>query len=328
MAQDIWCVAETRGGKVASSVYELLGQGRKLADTLGQKLAVVLIGKGIEGQAAELGPYGADLVRVVDHAAFENFTDDFYAKALAELAKKHSPRLVLLPASTFGKSLGPRAAALIGAGLAADVSELSFEGGAFKASRGCGGGAFVVSLTWNAQPEMATVRPGSFARAAKQDGKTAEVVKEAVDPSGWPVKTRFKSFTPEESKEIDVGRADVVVSGGYALGGADAFKMLRELAGLLNGAVGASRRAVDSGWIPYRHQVGLTGRTVRPKLYIACGISGQIQHLAGMAQSGAVVCINKDPKAPLMEMADYRVEGDLFEIIPALIDELKKSRNH
>jgi len=325
--KDVWCVADAKGGKASPGLFELLGEGRKLADALGQKLCVVLIGKGVAG-GAELGAYGVDLVRVIDHAAFENFTDEAYARALAELAKKHAPRLILLAGNAFGKSLGPRAAALLPAGLAAEVSELSFDkaAGAFMGSRTCGGGGFVAPVSWTAQPEMATVRLGSFAKAAKQDGKTAEVAVEAVDPSGWPVRTRFKAFSPEESKEIDIGRADVIVAGGYALGGAENFKMLRELANLLGGAVGASRRAVDSGWIPYRNQVGLTGRTVRPKLYIACGISGQIQHLAGMSQSGTVVAINKDPKAPLMELADIRVEADLFEVVPAIIEELKKQK--
>jgi electron transfer flavoprotein alpha subunit len=325
--KDVWCVGEAKGGKASPALHELLGEGRTLADALGQKLCVILIGKGVAG-AAELGAYGADLVRVVDHAAFENFIDESYARALVELAKKHAPRLILLAGNNFGRSLAPRVAALLPAGLAAEVSELSFDkaSGAFKAVRTCGGGGFVAPVTWSVQPEMATVRLGSFAKAAKKDGKTAEVVVEAVDPSAWPARTRFKAFNAEETKEIDIGRAEVIVSGGYALGGADNFKMLRELAGLLGGAVGASRRAVDSGWIPYRHQVGLTGRTVRPKLYIACGISGQIQHLAGMSQSGTVVAINKDPKAPLMELADYRVEGDIFEIIPALIEELKRQK--
>jgi len=325
--KDVWCVAEVRQGRILSSVYELLTAARSLAGAMGQKAVVVVMGNKVEEQAASLGAFGADRVLVLDHPAFENFVDEIAARALTELTRKHGPRTILLPSSTFGRSLAPRAAALIPAGLASEVSEISYDAGSdsVKAVRTCGGGSYLVSVGWDAnRPAMATVRAGSFDKAAKSEGRRCEVVRETLDPGAWPVKTRFKSFTAEESKEIDLARADIIVSGGYALGGPEAFTMLRELAHLLGGAVGASRRAVDAGWIPYRHQVGLTGRTVRPKLYIACGISGQIQHLAGMSQSGTIVAINTDPKAPLMQMADIAVEGDVFQIVPALVAELKK----
>lgn len=325
---EVWCVAEARKGKLVSSVYELLGAGRTLAEAMGGKLAAVVIGHKVGEIAAGLGAYGAQRVYAVDHPAFAEFTDETASRALAEVVKRDKPRLVLLAGSTTGRSLAARTAALAGIGLAAEVSELSYDKGSdtLKAVRSCGGGSWLTPVSWDGgKPGMATVRLGSFERAQSKNGQ-CEVVQEAVDPSGWNPRTRFKGFFPEESKEIDLARADIVVSGGYALGGPQAFDMLRELAHLLGGAVGASRRAVDSGWIPYRHQVGLTGRTVKPKVYIACGISGQIQHLAGMSQADTIVAINTDPKAPMMELANYSVVGDIFELVPALIEELKKQK--
>lgn len=326
---DIWCVAEIRQGKVVPGVYELITGAKALAGTLGGKVCAVVIAKDAAASAAGFGAYGVEKVYAVDNPVFENFVDEAHGRALAELIAAKKPRVVLLPASTFGRSLAARAGGLARVGTASEIMELSADKASdtIKAVRGCAGGGSLVEISWGAgKPAMASVRAGSFERAQAVNGASCAVETVAMDPSGWGLKTRFKSFTPEETKEIDLARADIIVSGGYALGGPQAFEMLRQLAHLLGGAVGASRRAVDSGWIPYRHQVGLTGRTVKPKLYIACGISGQIQHLAGMAQSGAIVAINKDAKAPLMEMADYAVEGDIFEIVPALVEELKKAK--
>jgi electron transfer flavoprotein alpha subunit len=324
MAGEIWCVAEQRRGQVPPGVLEALSGAKKLAGPMGAKVAAVLIGSGVKDKAKDLGERGADRVIVVDDAGLANYNDDLQPAVLAKLIEAEKPAVVLVPSSVLGKSLANRAAPLAKMGLAADVSDFKFEGGAVKAVRACCGGVQLVEVTAKG-PLMATVAKGAFARAEAQAGRAFET-KEL--PASLPAaKLKFVSFAADEGDAKDIGQVDVIVSGGYGLGKKEGFQLLEELAKLLGGAVGASRRVVDSGWIPYRHQVGLTGRTVKPKLYIACGISGQIQHLAGMGQSDTIVAINTDKEAPLMKIATYAVPGDIFEVVPALIAEIKKDRN-
>ena len=236
----------------------------------------------------------------------------------------------MLPASTIGRSFASRVAITAGTGITADATEFSIDPKTrmMHATRPSFGGNLMATILCEKQrPEMATVRPMSFARAPRVEGRQGKILKVTVDPTKWNVRTKFKQYVPEQSKQEDITSADRIVSGGLGLGNSDGFKLVEELANEMHAAVGASRAVVDKGWIPYRHQVGLTGRTVRPKLYIACGISGAIQHLAGMSSSEFIVAINKDGAAPIMSIANLAVEGDLYEIIPALIKELKALKN-
>jgi len=327
--KNVWCVAEQRLGKISPSIYELISAGKKVAEELGQQVCVVLVGKGVSSEAQNLAQTGVDKIFVLENDALENFVGEVHGKILANFIEKEKPNKVFLAATSIGRSWAARTAVLVKTGLAAEVTELSVDktSGHLNMRRPCCSGTLMVTTSCKkARPEMATIRAGSFSAAEKANGKKGEVVKVPVDLSGIKSRTSFKAHEPQTDDVIDVTQADMVVSGGYGLGSPEGFKPIKELAKLMGAAVGASRRVVDLGWIPYRHQVGLTGRTIKPKLYMACGISGQIQHLAGMSQSDTIVAINKDPEAPLMKIADFAVEGDLHQIIPSLIEELKKSK--
>jgi electron transfer flavoprotein alpha subunit len=301
----------------------LLNIGRSLANELGEKLVAVIIGKDVAKHAQLLIEHGADKVFVIEHEKLGQFVDDIYASVLVELLVKEKPNKFLLPASTIGRSFGSRVAVMANTGITADVTELNInkeKGNLLNAIRPSFGGTLMATILCirGHRPEMATVRPLVFTPSIREAGRKGEVVNVPVDASKWKTRERHVRFEAEEEKEVDISQAQVIVAGGYGVGSADGFKPIKELAKTLGGAVGASRRAVDAGWIPYRHQVGLTGRVVRPKLYIAVGISGQIQHLAGMNSSDTIVCINKDSDVPLMKLATYSVQGDLFEILGAL----------
>lgn len=328
-AKGVWCLAEVRHGQLIPTVFELIHVGRGLADTLKEPLSVVLVGKDVAQHAQDMVDRGADQVYVLDHAVFENFTDDLYAQALADLAQKEKPNKFLVPGSIACRSLAARLSVKLNAGLAADATALSLDAqGSLVAVRSCFGGNIVATVGFDQRrPEMATVRPMCFPRAEKSAGRQARIVNVPVDPAAFKSRTKFVKFEADQSGVKDIGGAEIIVSGGRGVGGPEGFKPVEALAKALGAAVGASRAAVDAGWIPYRHQVGLTGRTVRPKLYIACGISGQIQHLAGMSAADVIVAINKDPQAPLMKLANLSVQADLFELIPALIKEIEKRRN-
>lgn len=324
----VWTYAEVRHGKVQTTAFELLGVGRKLADELKEPLAAVLMGKGVSGQAQELIDRGADKVYVMDHDALGQFVDELYANIVVDLIIKEKPNKFLLPASTIGRSFGSRVAVLANTGITADATELSInkeKGNLLNAIRPSFGGTLMATILCirGHRPEMATIRPMAFPQAEKQEGRKGEIVNVPVDPSHYKQRERHVRFEAEESEEVDIQQATTIIAGGYGLGGKEGFEPIKALAHTLGAAVGASRKAVDAGWIPYRHQVGLTGRTVRPKLYIAVGISGQIQHLAGMNSSETIVCINEDPEAPLMKLATYAVQGDLFKLIPAIQKELE-----
>jgi electron transfer flavoprotein alpha subunit len=265
----------------------------------------------------------------LEHPQLDQFVDETYANLLVDLLKKENPNKLLMPASIIGRSFGSRVAVLGNTGITADATELSInkeKGGVLNAIRPSFGGTLMATILCirGHRPEMVTVRPMAFAPGEKQGGRQGEVVKVTVDLSKWKTRERHVRFEPETNKEVDISGAQTVVAGGYGLGSADGFKPLIEVAHLLGAAVGASRKAVDAGWIPYRHQIGLTGRVVRPKLYIAVGISGQIQHLAGMNSADTIVCINTDPEAPLMKLATFSIQGDYQEILAALKAELEK----
>ncbi|MCB4755722.1 MAG: electron transfer flavoprotein subunit alpha/FixB family protein [Elusimicrobia bacterium] len=324
--RDVWTYAEVRHGKLIPSAYELLFIGKKLAADLNQKVAAVIIGKNVSSYAQKLIDHGADKVYMIEHDALEQFVDETYAQVLTDLVIKEKPNKLLMAASTIGRSFASRIAVLTNTGLTADATEVDInkDNGLLNATRPTFGGTLMATILCKRhRPEMVTVRPMVFPRATPQPGRTGEIIKVPVDPSQWKQRERHLRFEPETNQEIDISQANIIVSGGYGVKDTEGFNLLKELAHALGGAVGASRRAVDSGWIPYRHQIGLTGRVVRPKLYIACGISGQIQHLAGMNSADTIVCINKDPEAPLMKLATIAIEGDLFEILPAVKKELE-----
>ena len=327
--KDVWIFAEVRHGKMMPTAFELLGVAKKLSSTLGEKLCAVIIGKGVSKYVNDLFEYGADKVYVLEHDSLDNFVDELYANILVDLIVKEKPNKLLMPASILGRSFASRVAVLANTGITADVTELEInkeKAGIMNAIRPSFGGTLMATILCirGHRPEMATVRPMAFPAGAREAGRTGEVVKVAVDPSKYKARERFVRWEPETEEEVDISAANIVVAGGYGVGGPDGFKPLTDLAKVLGGAVGASRRAVDAGWIPYRHQIGLTGRVVRPKLYIAVGISGQIQHLAGMNSSETIVCINQDAEAPLMKLATFSVQGDFKEILPAIKKELEK----
>lgn len=326
--KNVWTYSEVRHGNLVGTSLELLNIGRQLANELGEKLVSVVFGKNVAQFAPLLIEHGADIVYVLEDDALENFVDELYATLLVDLLIKEKPNKFLLPASTIGRSFASRVAVMANTGITADATELSInkeKGNLLNAIRPTFGGTLMANILCirGHRPEMVTVRPMGFAQSARTPGRKGEIIKTPVDLSKWKKRERHIKFVPEEQEELDITQAPTIVSGGYGVGGAEGFKLLRQVAHRLGAAVGASRRAVDSGWIPYRHQVGLTGRVVRPKLYIACGISGQIQHLAGMNSAETIVCINKDPEAPLMKLATFSVQGDLFEILPALDKELE-----
>lgn len=322
---DVWVFAEQRKGKPSSVVYELLGEGRKLADDLGEELCAVLLGHNVDEASNDLIAHGAEKVYVVDDPALADFQDEPYAQVIAELVKEYRPSIFLLGATTIGRSLGPRVAARLRTGLTADCTGLSID----KEKRlllqtrpAFGGNIMATIICPDSRPQMATVRHKVMKRAARDNARRGDIIKLVKEV--LPPRARLVKVVEETQQTVNLAEADIVVSGGRGLGKAENFKLIEDLARVLGAAVGASRAAVDAGWIPYAHQVGQTGKTVCPKIYIACGISGAIQHLAGMGSSDIIVAINKDPSAPIFNVATYGIVGDLFEVVPALTAELSR----
>ena len=325
----IWIYAEQRHGQISGVVFELLNEGKNLAKELSVPLSAVLIGANIKDKAQSLIDAGADKVYLCDDPILAEFQDDPYSSLLTRLIEKEKPEIVLMGATNIGRSFASRVAARIGTGLTADCTALAID----KETRNLlqtrpafGGNIMATILTPRHRPQMATVRHKVFKEAASQSGSKGEIIEFSVEAQTLLNRTKFIEFIKDESAQINISDADIIVSGGRGLGGADGFKLIKEFADLLGAAVGASRAAVDSDWIAYSHQVGQTGRTVAPKVYIACGISGQIQHLVGMSSSDTIVAINKDSSCPMMQSATYALEGDLFEIIPNIIKEIKAVR--
>jgi electron transfer flavoprotein alpha subunit len=316
----ILVVAVPARGVIPPATYELITAGRKLADALKEPLAVAVLSDKAAALAPDLASRGVDKVYAVEHASLGAFVAETFAKAAAQVAQKDGAGRILLASSVTGRALAARLAVLLKAGLAADVSEILPDG---KVRRPYYSGNLVAEVEFKTPVAVMTLAPMSYPRAEKT-GAAAAIENVAFDPGA--ARTQFVSFQAETSNEIDMGSAERIVSGGRGLGSAEGFKPVFELAHALGAAVGASRAAVDSGWIPYKHQVGLTGRSVRPKLYLAIGISGQIQHLAGMSSAGTIVAINTDKDCPLMQMANISVQGDYGELIPLITAEVKKRR--
>jgi caffeyl-CoA reductase-Etf complex subunit CarE len=328
---------EQHSGSIADVSYELLSEGRKLADDLGSELYGILQGHNLSQSYPEIFRYGIDRLYVIDNEIFENNLDDIYAKALVQVIQRFKPDIFLAGATGFGRTLIPKVAAIIKTGLTADCTSLAIDPEKkilLQTRPTFGGNVLATIVTRNARPQMATVRPHVmekrpiFSESAEGgDGVNGRVEYIELDVSNFRTKYKLIATEKETGQSINLTDYDVIVSGGRGMGGPENFGLLKELADALGGVVGASRAAVDSNWISYPHQVGQTGKTVNPKAYIACGISGAIQHLAGMQTSDIIIAINKDPDAPIFKVANYGIVGDLFEIIPKLIKRIKSGKN-
>lgn len=323
--KDIWVFAEQRQGKITPVVIELLGEGRKLADTKGIKLNAILLGKDVNGLAEELIAYGAETVYVADDPLLENFTTDGYTKVIVDAVNEIKPEIVLIGATNIGRDLAPRIASRLNTGLTADCTKLEIdpEDGKIKQTRPAFGGNIMATIICpDARPQMSTVRPGVMDKAVRNDDNKGNIVPLKYDIKESDIRTKIIEIVKHAVEKVSLTDANIIVSGGLGLQNADGFKLIEELADKLGGVVGSSRAAVDAGWIDKSHQVGQTGTTVKPNLYIACGISGAIQHLAGMKESSIIVAINKDPDAPIFSVADYGIVGDLYKVIPEIISEI------
>lgn len=322
----VWVYAEFRNGRMAPVSYELLGVGRELADKRGVPLSAVLLGSGLDGAAQELIAYGADKVYQADDQALAHFTDDAYANVMEDLVREHKPEIVVAGATAIGRSFIPRLATMLATGLTADCTALEIreEDGALLQTRPAFGGNIMATIECpGTRPQMATVRPLVMKPNEYDENRQGEIVDISPAPAKMASRVKVLNSIKTESDEVNITEADVLVAGGRGLENEKGFEMIRELAGLLGGATAASRAAIDSGWIPYPHQVGQTGKTVCPKIYIACGISGAIQHLVGMQSSDTIIAINRDENAPIFDVATYGLVGDVFEIVPKLIERLK-----
>ena len=317
--RDVWVIAEQRGGEIQPVTFELLGEGRKLADDLGMSLCAVLVGSGIGEKARELIFRGADKVFLVDRPELAYFQDECYAAVLVDLVGRYKPNILLSGATTIGRSLIARVAVSVHAGLTADCTGLAIdpETKNLRQTRPAFGGNIMATiLSPDTRPQMATVRHKVMKEASVDSSRQGEVVVHQIAAGLLKSRARRLDFVAEIESTVNLAEADIIVSGGRGLQKAENFAMLRELAEVLRAGLGASRGAVDAGWIPYSHQVGQTGKTVCPEIYIACGISGQIQHLAGMSSSSIIVAIDNDPDAPIFKAATYGIVGDLFEVLP------------
>jgi electron transfer flavoprotein alpha subunit len=324
MSKGIWVVVEQTQGNIRKVSLELLSAGAKLAAEKGEELAAVILGSGIGNLAGEAGQYGADKVFVADDAKLADYSTGAYTSVLAKLINENEPNLVLFGNTAVGKDLAPRVAQRAGAGLASDCTAMAADDAAFVTfSRPLYAGKVNAKVASPAaRPIMATIRPNSF--PVVESPKTPEVVNVAVSVDAADLRAILKEVIMQASGRVPLTEATIIVSGGRGMKAPENFSILEDLADVLGAAVGASRAAVDSGLRDYEFQVGQTGKTVSPVLYIACGISGAIQHLAGMFSSQVIVAINKDPEANIFTVADYGNVGDLFEIVPLLTEECKK----
>lgn len=323
----VWVFIEQKKGKVQSISYELLGKAHELAKKLGTEVGAVLIGNDLADQAEEVIWHGADTVYLVEAPELANFQDEPYTTILVELIRKHKPEIVLCGASAIGRSLISRVAITVNAGLTADCTGLDIDPQKkilLQTRPAFGGNIMATIISPNHRPQMATVRHKVMQPMAPDKHRKGKIIKEKFPAASCVSRTRLLDIVEEVESLVNITEADIIVSGGRGMGGPEHFKLLEELAHVLGGAVGSSRAAVDSGWMPYSHQVGQTGRTVAPKIYFACGISGQIQHLVGMQSSKIIVAINKDPDAPIFKVATYGIVGDVFQVVPALTRKFKE----
>ena len=328
--KDLWVFVETNEDGTAKNVgIELLTPGHDMAVKQGGALVAVVIGSGVDAAVQAASEHGADKVIVVDGPEYATYTTDAYAIALCTLVEKYGPTSMLIGATNNGRDLGPRVSCRLKTGLTADCTGLDIDaesGNVAWTRPAFGGNLMATILCPDHRPQIGTVRPGVFKKGEAGEAK-AEIIKEDIHVDAADIRTQILELIKEEGGEtVDLEGAEIIVSGGRGVGGPEGYAPIKELADLLGGVVGASRAAVDAGWIAHAHQVGQTGKTVGPKLYIACGISGAIQHVAGMSGSDCIVAINKDADAPIFGVADYGIVGNLFDVVPALTAEVKKHK--
>ncbi|MDD6310460.1 MAG: electron transfer flavoprotein subunit alpha/FixB family protein [Firmicutes bacterium] len=349
--KNIWVYAEQRNGKLMNVALELIGEGRRLSRELpeeeGQQVYAVLIGDSVQHLATECFEYGADGVIVIEDPLLKNYTTDAYTKVLNDAINEMKPSIVMYGATHIGRDLAPRVAARQDTGLTADCTHLDIDIEEYidyanknttldtskinkedpkslglKMTRPAFGGNLMATIICpNHRPQMSTVRPGVMSKREREVGATGEIITYKPSIAAEDIKINLKDVVKSAKELVSLTDADIICSGGFGLGGPEGFNLIKEFADKVGGVVGSSRRAVDSGWIDHSHQVGQTGTTVKPKIYFACGISGAIQHLAGMQTSELIVAINKDPDAPIFEVADYGIVGDLYKVIPEIIAE-------
>ena len=324
----VWIFAEQREGKVVPVALELLGAGRRLADELKTNLSAVLFGS-TKDEAEELIKWGADKVYHSPDRIFEKFNDEPYSRLLVNLIREHKPEIVLAGATPIGRSFIPRVAARLRTGLTADCTALEIDrdtGKLLQIRPAFGGNIMATILCPNNRPQIATVRPRVMKKGEYLPDRKGEII--SAPAENLPCRTKVIETVQDASEcKVNLQEADIIVAGGRGLGNAKGFNLLFELAETLDATVAASRAAVDEGWIPYRHQVGQTGKTVCPKIYIACGISGAVQHMVGMQSSDIIIAINKNPEAPIFNLASYGIAGDLYEIVPMLIKKIKEAKS-
>lgn len=324
--KNIWVFAEQRQCCLTPVVVELLGEGKKLAEAAGSELCAIVLGNGIGDLSQELISYGAQKVYEADNSLLENFTTDGYAKVISEAIDEYKPEIMLIGATHIGRDLAPRIASRINTGLTADCTKLEIDETDKKLLQtrpAFGGNIMATIICPENRPQMSTVRPGVMEKATQDVSRTGSIIKLNTDLKEKDIRTKIIEIIKSEKELVSLTDAEVIVSGGLGLGNAEGFEALKKLANQLGGTLGASRAAVDSGWIDHSYQVGQTGTTVRPKLYIACGISGAIQHMAGMQTSDYIIAINKNPSAPIFDVADMGIVGDLYDVVPVLMEELK-----
>ena len=326
--KNIWVFIETECGKPKNVGFELINAAKPLAQEKGCELIAVVIGKDIEGVAKDAICYGADSAIIVDGPEYEYYTTDAFAKALVALVEKYKPETLMIGATNNGRDLGPRVSCRLKTGLTADCTAIAIdeETGNVAWTRPTFGGNLMATIMCpDHRPQLGTVRPGVFKKSEPGEVKDIPVIKEKVEITDAEKRVELLEGINEMAGElVDLENAEIIVSGGRGVGGPEGFAPVRELAEVLGATVGASRAAVDAGWIPHAHQVGQTGKTVGPKIYIACGISGAIQHLAGMSSSDVIIAINKDPDAPIFNVADYGLVGDLKVVLPILTEKIRK----
>ncbi len=322
MAKGVWIVAEQRDGALRKVSFEIASVARRLADELGEEVCAVLVGSGVEGLVPELAKYGVDKVYVADDAVYADYTTDAYSAAVVKVVKENDASILLLGSSVQGKDLSASLVGKLATGMASDCTEIKIVDGKLLAIRPMYAGKVFGEVVVESYPQMASLRPNVF--AAVENAKAGEVVKFDAGIAAGDLKTKVLETQKDTSGKVDLTEANTIVSGGRGMKGPDEYKILEELADVLGAAVGASRAAVDAGWRPQSDQVGQTGKVVSPNLYIACGISGAIQHLAGMSSSKYIVAINKDAEAPIFAKADYGIVDDLFKVIPEVTTEAKK----